>query len=72
MNNAFYFILKTFVVLKILNFLSSLFGHVEKTVWLERKDKFQNLSRHNLVHKQLQYTDRISSIKRRASIGASL
>ena len=31
MNNAFYFILKALFILKIFNFLSKLFGHVEKT-----------------------------------------
>ena len=35
-DNAFYFILKTSFVLKIFKFLSWLFGHVEKAVWLER------------------------------------
>ena len=37
MKNAFYFILKAFFVLKIFKFLSWLFGHVEKTAWLERQ-----------------------------------
>ena len=36
MKNAFYFILKAIFVLEILTFLSWLFGHVEKTAWLER------------------------------------
>ena len=36
MQNAFYFILKTLSVLKIFKFLSPLFGHAEKTAWLER------------------------------------
>ena len=31
MKNSFYFILKALFVLKIFNFLSRLFGHVEKT-----------------------------------------
>ena len=35
MKNAFYFILKALFILKILKFLSRLFVHVEKTVWLE-------------------------------------
>ena len=34
--NAFYFILKTLFTLKIFKFLSWRFGHIEKTVWLER------------------------------------
>ena len=34
MKNAF---LKAFSVLKIFKFLSQIFGHVEKTAWLERK-----------------------------------
>ena len=37
MKNAFYFILKGFFVLKILKFLSWLFGHVGKKTWLERQ-----------------------------------
>ena len=32
MKNAFYFILKAVFILKIFKFLSSLFGHPEKTV----------------------------------------
>ena len=36
MKNAFYFILKARFVLKIFKFLSWLFGHAEKTAWLER------------------------------------
>ena len=35
MKNAFCFILKALFVLKIFKSLSCLFGHVEKTVWLE-------------------------------------
>ena len=34
--NAFYFILKALFVVKIFKFLSWLFGHAEKTAWLER------------------------------------
>ena len=36
MKNAFYFTLKALFVLKIFKFLSRLFGHLEKTAWLER------------------------------------
>ena len=36
MKNDFYFILEALLVLKILKFLLWLFGHVEKTAWLER------------------------------------
>ena len=36
MKNIFYFILKALFVLKIFKFLSWLFGHIEKTAWLER------------------------------------
>ena len=36
MKNAFYFILKALLVLKIFKFLSRLFGHVGKMAWLER------------------------------------
>ena len=55
MKNAFYFILKALFVLKIFKFLSWLFGHAEKTAWLEREGQFQNSWRHNFVKKQLQY-----------------
>ena len=34
--NAFYFILKALFILKISKYLSWLFGHIEKTAWLER------------------------------------
>ena len=54
--NAFYFILKALFVLKMFKYLSRVFGHVGKTAWLERYDWFQNLWRHSLVNKQLQYT----------------
>ena len=37
MKNAFYFILKAFFILKIFTFLSSFFGHAEKTVWFGKK-----------------------------------
>ena len=37
MKNTFNFILKAFFVLKVLKFLSWLFGQVEKMTWLERK-----------------------------------
>ena len=36
MKNAFYLILKAFFLHKVLKFLSLLFGHIEKTTWLER------------------------------------
>ena len=36
MKNVFYFILKAFLFLKIFNFLSRLFGDVEKEALLER------------------------------------
>ena len=36
MKNAFYFILKALFILKILKFLSRLFGHVEKTARVEK------------------------------------
>ena len=56
LKNAFYFILKTLFILKIFKFLSWLFGHTEKTVWLERQGfTFQISWCHNLVNKQLQY-----------------
>ena len=38
--NAFCFIIKACFVLKIFAFLSWLFGHVEKTAWLERSGYF--------------------------------
>ena len=55
MKNAFYFILKTLFVLKILKILSWLFGHVGKTAWLGADGYLQNAGRHSLVNKQLQY-----------------
>ena len=33
--NAFYFTIKAFFVLKVFKYLSWLFGHVEKMDWLE-------------------------------------
>ena len=36
MKNTFYFVLKALVILKIFKFMYWLFGHVEKTGWLER------------------------------------
>ena len=38
MKNAFYFIVKAYFVLKIFKFLSWIFGHVEKTAWVDRQD----------------------------------
>ena len=37
MKNAFYLIVKALFVLEIFKFLSWLFGHVEKTTWIERQ-----------------------------------
>ena len=55
MKNAFYFTLKALFVLKIFNFLSLLFSHVEKQ--LDWKDKLiSKIWRDNLVNKQLQCT----------------
>ena len=56
LKNAFPYILKALFVLKIFQILSWLFGHVEKTDWLERQSEFQNSRRQNLVNKQSQYT----------------
>ena len=53
---CFLFYLKTLFVLKIFKLLSWHFGHVGKTSLLERQGWLQNLWRHNLVNKQLQYT----------------
>ena len=36
MNNTFYSILRAFLILKIFRVFLWLFGHVEKTAWLER------------------------------------
>ena len=36
MKNTFHFILKALFVLNIFEFMSWLFGHIEKTAWLER------------------------------------
>ena len=38
MKDAFYFISKALLVLKVFKLLSWLFGHVEKVAWLERWD----------------------------------
>ena len=54
--NAFYFILKALLILKIIKFLWWLFVHVRKTTWLRRYGYFPNWWRHNLVKKQLGYT----------------
>ena len=40
MKNAFHFILKALLFLKIFEFFSRQFGHVEKTAWLESKVNF--------------------------------
>ena len=55
MKNAFYFILKALFVLKIFKYMSWIFGHVEKTAWLEIKGWYWNLWRHSLVNKELQH-----------------
>ena len=36
MKNTFYFILKVLFILKLFKFLSWVFGHVEKTAWLDQ------------------------------------
>ena len=36
LKNAFYFIFKGLFILKIINFLSWLFGHIKKVIWLEK------------------------------------
>ena len=41
MNNAFYLILKTLFLLKIFNFFSRLFGHVEKRLDEKAKVNFK-------------------------------
>ena len=41
MKNAFYFTLKALFVLKILKFLSSIFGHVHKRLDLKDKVNFK-------------------------------
>ena len=51
--NTLYFILKAPSVVKIIKFLSRIFGYVEKTAWLERQDYLQNSWSQNLVYKQL-------------------
>ena len=55
MKNVFYFTLEALFVFKMFRFLSWLWGHVQKTGWLERQGYFQDLWRHNLVNQQLQY-----------------
>ena len=39
--NTFYFIFKALVVIKMFKFLSWLFGHIEKMVWLKEKINFK-------------------------------
>ena len=54
--NAFYFKLKTLLVLKIFKFLCWLFSHVKKR--LDKKDKFNfkiYSNHHSMVNKQLHY-----------------
>ena len=41
MKNVFYLILEALFVLEIFNFLSWLFGNVEKMTWLEKKANFK-------------------------------
>ena len=56
MKDAFNFILKTLLVIKIFKFLSCLFGYVEKTARSERLGLFQNSDVTVFLNKQLQYT----------------
>ena len=51
MKNVLDLILKALLVFKIFEFLSWLFGLVEKTAWLKRQGKFQNLWCRKLVTK---------------------
>ena len=44
MENAFYFTFKTLFVLEISELLSWVFGHIEKTIWLERYAQFRNFN----------------------------
>ena len=53
MKNAFYFILIALFSLQIFEFLSQLFGDIEKTDLLERLGWLHNFLRHNLVSKLL-------------------
>ena len=55
MKNIFYFLLKALFVLKLSKFLSWLFGHVEKIVWLKR-----------IVNKQLPNTYSLISLEVKA------
>ena len=47
------FHLKSFFVVKIFKFWWWLFGHVEKTDWLQRENSLQNWWSQSLVYKQL-------------------
>ena len=49
MKNDFYFILKTFFVLKIFKLLSWLFGHVEKTFYEKEKFNFHDGKIHDVT-----------------------
>ena len=44
MKNDFYFILNALFILKISKFLSWLFGHVEKTAWLDVNFKIDDIT----------------------------
>ena len=41
MTNAFYFILQAYFLVKKFKVMHWLFGHIEKTIWLERKVNFK-------------------------------
>ena len=56
MKNAFYFILKTLFVLKILNFLSWPFGHVEKNGLIRKTRLISKVMTSQPGKKQWQYT----------------
>ena len=66
MKNAFYFIIKALFVLIIFKFFPWLFGHEEKTAWLERQVNFdiydvtawltKNYNTHYLISHELKAT----------------
>ena len=51
MKNALYFISNVLSVLKIFKFLSCLFGHIEKTAWLEIIKLISKIMTSQLGHK---------------------
>ena len=69
MKNAFYFILKALLVLKIFKCLLRLFGHVVRTAWLKRLTSKLMTSQHGLqtiaIHIYWQIFHKIKATRQR-------